>query len=490
MAATVNAPKILRNFFSLSTGKVLGDLVTFVFFIVLSRAFGEEGLGHYSLATVTGGFCLLASDFGLYQYTVREISKIGHLKSSKYKEILVTRSLTSTVVTMALLLGVFVTPVLAETRWILFLIGVSQVFFAVANGLLAFFVAHERMAQAAIGEFGMRALSALTGLLVVWFGGSLVDVAVAIAAVNLASMIGVGTVALKTYADWARPLSWPAVVSTLRASIPFAIVPLLRQAATRLDILLVSAFLGASAVGIYNAAYRVVFITFPLFYLLSISILPSASNLYERSPAEFSKLVHRSLGVSVLISIPSATGICLIAPKLIGVLFGAQFQESGLVLQLLSWQVLIAPCVAILSTALISCHREKQRVTAEITGLALGFLAYCLLIPWQGLVGAAIASAVAQAAILAVLLWALRDIIGMPKIGSRVAIAVLGSGCFALVHYVLAPLPLYMVIPLSVAIYAGVVSCFSDIRANEINLLVKAFKPAGGVKATCPEGGG
>jgi O-antigen/teichoic acid export membrane protein len=132
MSITMRAQQILRNFCNLSGGKILGDLSTLAFFIVLSRALGEEGLGQYSFAMAIGGFCLVATDFGLFPYTVREISRLGQEAGKLYKEIIVSRNLVSALVVSVLLLGVFIAPIDGSTRAILILIGVSQVFFALA----------------------------------------------------------------------------------------------------------------------------------------------------------------------------------------------------------------------------------------------------------------------------------------------------------------------------------------------------------------------
>ena len=48
--------KIFKNFSFLTIGKVSGDFFTFILFIVLSRKFGQEGIGQYSFAVGLGGF--------------------------------------------------------------------------------------------------------------------------------------------------------------------------------------------------------------------------------------------------------------------------------------------------------------------------------------------------------------------------------------------------------------------------------------------------
>jgi len=469
----VRAQQILRNFCNLSGGKILGDLATLALFVVLSRTFGEEGLGRYSFAMAIGGFCLIATDFGLYSYTIREISRLGRETSKLYREVIVSRNLVGVLVVSVLLLGVFIAPIDGSTRTILALIGVSQVFYALADGFFAFFVAHERMEVAALGEFVRRFLAAVTGISVIWFGGDLVQVALAIALINLVSMIGSYIYAATSFRVPKGGVSLHGVLKMLRAAIPFAVVPVLNQISMRMDILLIGGFLGVAMVGIYNAAFRVVFLLFPLFQFVSIAILPSASMLYNRSRPEFCELIQRSLGVTALLSIPAATGLWLVAPDVIALLFGPQFHRSGDILRLLSVLVLIFPNLAILSIALISCNREKRRAVCEFVGLVLGFVAYCVLIPLGGLSGAVVAAILTQVVILSMMLWALWDVIGLMRIGVRAGIAGLGSAAFALAFIVLPAQPVYVVIPASILIYLGLISCFRDVRENELRALYR-----------------
>jgi O-antigen/teichoic acid export membrane protein len=467
----VRAQQFLRNFCHLSGGKILGDLATLVLFIALSRAFGEEGLGRYSFAAAIGGFCLIATDFGLYPYTVREISRLGRGVSKQYRDIIVSRSFVGAFVVSVLLVGVFIAPIDGSTRSILALIGASQVFYALANGFFAFFVAHERMEVAALGEIATRVLAAVTGIAVIWFGGGLVEVAIGLAMANLISVISAYVYVTRSFRIPKDNTSLHDVFKTLRTTVPLAVVPILRQMSMRIDILLIGSFLGASMVGIYNAAYRVVFLLFPLFYFASVAILPGASTLYDRSRKEFCDLVQRALGVTALLSIPSTAGLWLIAPDVIDLLFGPQFHRSGEVLRLLSIQLLIIPNLSILSMALISSNREKKRVISEIVGLVLGLIAYSVLIPIGGLNGAVVAAILTQAAIMMTMLWALWDVIKLPIVGVRAAIAGLGSAAFVLPFVVLPPLPIYVVVPASVLIYLGLISCFRDVRENELRAL-------------------
>ena len=66
---------ILDNAGTLTISRIASDLFTFAFFVVLSRIFGQEGIGQYSFAMALTGFFGLFGDFGLYNLSVKEISR-------------------------------------------------------------------------------------------------------------------------------------------------------------------------------------------------------------------------------------------------------------------------------------------------------------------------------------------------------------------------------------------------------------------------------
>lgn len=68
--------RVLRNFSFLALGKVLGDFFTFILFVVLSRYYGQEGMGQYSFAVALTGLFMVAAEFGLLELSVKEMSRI------------------------------------------------------------------------------------------------------------------------------------------------------------------------------------------------------------------------------------------------------------------------------------------------------------------------------------------------------------------------------------------------------------------------------
>lgn len=471
----MRASRILRNFCNLSLGKVLGDLATLALFVLLSRTFGDVGLGKYSFAMAVGGFCMIAADFGLFQYTVREISRLA-APGAAFAKILALRAVMAFLVSGALVVGCLVAPMESETRAVLLLLGLSQVCYALADGFLAFFIAKERMEVAAFGEFAIRTFSAFAAIVTIWLGGSLVAVSAVLAGSYLAGLLVIFAYTKKSLNVVFSGVSLASLRALSVTAIPFAAVPLVRQLSTRMDIFFLGVFLGAATVGIYNAAYRVVFLLFPLFHLASMSILPSASALHGEGDAAYRGLIQQALGTVFLLSVPAAVGLWFIAPDVISLMYGEQFEPSGPVLQALAVLVFTFPTVSILSMTLISSNRERRMAVAEGVGLVVGAALFAVLIPMAGLQGAVLAAIATQMVVLLQMLWALRDFLDWSALARRLSIAAVGSAVFGLALALLPPLPIYGAIPLAMLLYSAALACFRDVRDNEVSVLLQILR--------------
>jgi O-antigen/teichoic acid export membrane protein len=67
--------KLFQNFGFLTMSKTLGDVFSFLLFVLLSRSFGQEGIGQYSFAMCFTGFFTVLAAFGLYDFSVKELSR-------------------------------------------------------------------------------------------------------------------------------------------------------------------------------------------------------------------------------------------------------------------------------------------------------------------------------------------------------------------------------------------------------------------------------
>jgi len=468
--------QIFRNFSFLTIGKMLGDAFTFILFVVLSRAFGQAGIGQYSFAMAVTGFFVVFADFGLYNFSIKEISQRTDLPEEYYGRIFSLRLILAVGVLALLLLLLPFFSVPRETKLIITLIGAYQVMYTLVNGFAAVFVARENMHLAGLLEASLRMVNALGGIAVVILGGSLVIALSVLPTITFVYIFVAYGMVTKKYGRPRLVISWSYLTRTLRAAIPYALFIFLRQLSTRADIVFLGFFLGAAAAGTYNAAYRLLFLLMLLSGLAGLTLFPVASKLYVHSRKELQALYHKSLNLMILIALPTASGLCLVAPDLINLIFGKAFAESAMVLRYLSWLVLLAFPKSIMGIFLTSCDRQVERTRGQWTAAWVNVLGNVVLIPIIGIKGAAIATLISETILVVIFAVRIKAVLGWPRIGSRLAMSGIATISFCLPFAIFSSLSLGIVIPVSILLYLVTLVLFREIRRNEIPMIISLLQ--------------
>ena len=468
---------ILKSFGFLTLGKISGDLCMFLLFVVLSRSFGQEGVGEYSFAMALTGLIAAFADFGLYHLSIKEMSRLSGPLGAYFSRVLSLRFVLSALVFVLFLCVLPFLPFSREARLIILIICIYQVFYKLLDGFLAVFIVREESHLAGLLEFSLRAVTALVGILVIFAGGSLVMTLSILPALTCGQLIVAYRIVTKKCGHLQlMASSWPLLMQTLREAVPYGLSGILFRINARVDILFLGFYLGAAAVGIYDPAYRIVLFFMFIPHFAGVAVLPMASMLYVKSRKELESLYHQSLNSIILVGLPISSGIWLIAHDLIILIFGETFIESAFLLQFLTWLVFITCVKSIVGTILLSCDGQAKKARSEWQAALVNILGNTILIPAFGIKGAAIATLTSE--IFTVILFAvhIRAVLGWPHVISRMAMSGVATMAFCLLFTYFHSLPLGIIIPISVLIYVGTLVLFKEIRRNEGRTLVNFLK--------------
>jgi O-antigen/teichoic acid export membrane protein len=91
-----------------------------------------------------------------------------------------------------------------------------------------------------------------------------------------------------------------------------------------------------------------------------------------------------------------------------------------------------------------------------------------VLIPLIGIVGAAISTALSELFLVAMLIYGLRPVCGMPRITRRLFIGAAGAGVIVAIWRIFPDLHFLAFIPLAAVAYIGTLLMFKTIREHEI----------------------
>jgi O-antigen/teichoic acid export membrane protein len=262
---------------------------------------------------------------------------------------------------------------------------------------LALFRAELKIHYELLVTLAARASNLLMLLLVIRAHGGLLQLFVVVLATR--SLWGILSWALAVYAFGARP-SWSGevVLRLLRESLPMGLAGLFVAIQLKLDILLVSALLGARAGGLYGVLAQLpeYFLYIPV--ILTTPILPVLSRLHAEGGRErFCVLYQRLFDSLMALVTPVVVAAFLMPRELVGFVFGPRFADASVVLPLLALSIAFMWFSHATAIATVATGLQDSFIWIQSICVAVYLLLNATLITSWGLTGAAGARLVATA---------------------------------------------------------------------------------------------
>ncbi len=164
---------------------------------------------------------------------------------------------------------------------------------------------------------------------------------------------------------------------------------------SRLDLMIIPAFLAASSVGLYSVATNISWVVVSISAAIAAIVLPAAA----RHAEDGVPVVVRALQATFLIAAGLAVAIALVGGFALRLLYGDEF-ESGIVpLRLLLPGSVCYACAAVLWSGLYALNRPLTAAASQGLGLVVTVIGLALFLRAGGIEVAALVSTVAYAAV-------------------------------------------------------------------------------------------
>jgi O-antigen/teichoic acid export membrane protein len=162
------------------------------------------------------------------------------------------------------------------------------------------------------------------------------------------------------------------------------------------DRYMVSYFLGVAAAGIYSASYAIADYAFFVLSPLSIVLYPTIIKSYEEGKiSETRNYLKYSLKYFMMIAIPSAFGLSILAEPLLSILTRPEFVVGNTVVPFVAFGAVLFGFYQICLYIIFLANRTHLTLRLLGTAAALNIVLNLILIPLMGIVGAAIATFIA-----------------------------------------------------------------------------------------------
>jgi O-antigen/teichoic acid export membrane protein len=415
--------------------------IDFAFGMLMARALGPVGVGRYVWAAQAYFWFAVIADFGLELYVIREVSR----DRSRARSIFVN----TTALRLLLLLGIvpavgaflggwqaLFSPLEPETTWTLVLLCVGLLPFTLANSLTAFFRAYEKHEFPAVAQTATAIVRVVLGAIALVGGLGIVGLAGTVILTNVATLIILAILARRhIWADTPHKpaeIVWPLQRKMLIESWPVTASILLQTLFPSINVLLLKPLQGDEVVGWYDAGYK----WLNTLQIIPQFFIPAVFPVLSRQAAKDKAVLRQSYRLStkllLMLAIPAAILLTLLARFLVGFLSGPAFLPHGAIaLQILIWSALFGWFNSLTNYVLIALDRQRQVMLASAARVAFTLATNLLFVSKFSYVASA-CIIIGGELLLAVLFYAdLRrhlGAIGWGKLLWRVALAALLMG--------------------------------------------------------------
>lgn len=390
---------VAKNTSYLTAALIGQKILSFVYFTLLARFLGPEIIGKYTFVLAFTTIFAIITDLGLTPVLIRETARDKNNAQNYLRVILCVKFALMGLAYLAVMISAYW---LGHPRLILELIALAGIVMALDAAHLTLYGilrGLQILKYEAIGMVSGQGITLAVGALALLAGLPLYSFIFALclgSAWNvLFSLIIVKRRGINLLPKW----NWPVIRSVWLISVPFALSGVFTRVYSYIDAVLLQHIKGDLAVGWYSIPYKITYAFQFLPMALSAAIYPALSAAWRQDKARLKWIFERAIRYSILIALPIAFGIAALAPEIIRSVYGAEFENSILPLQIsifgLIFIFLYFPVGALLNAT------DRQAVNTVFMGLTMliNVAINLALIPRYGAVGASIA-AVSTAAFL------------------------------------------------------------------------------------------
>jgi len=482
--------------------------IDFAFAMLYVRILGPEGTGKYAFVVAVYGFFEIVSRYGLGTLLTREVAADRNQSSRYLTNVLALRTglwLASMPVLALVTYGYWaVGTVGREEIWAIALFGLAMLFANWADAFSALFYAFEKMEYPAGLSSATALMKVALGALALLLGWGFVGLAGVSLAMNV--LQGIWLYLLVRSTLFPPQWRWDGRLQRwmLSTSGPLMINHLLATIFWRIDLWILRPLAGAFSVGLYSAALK---------YLDGLNIIPSTftfaifplmSRYARREREGLLRAYVLSVRLLLMVSLPLAMTIAVLAEPLIYILGGVEFLHvpetiqvlgrtlsyrggSALALQVIIWSIPIGFVNSVTQYVLIAVDQQRYLTKAFLLGVAFNVVGNLLFIPTFGYLGAAVVTILSEFSLLLPFYWSVRRHVGKVPwwdLAWRPAVAALAMGGTMLGLQTMGISPWMALVP-GWGIYGMALLVVGGFRGEDMALLARAL-PFGPLRRFLP----
>ncbi|MDI6774478.1 MAG: flippase [Verrucomicrobiota bacterium] len=392
-----------KNVFFSAVSNV-ADLLQFILTILAARLLTKDSFEILNYAMAVSMVFMAFSDLGLNYLLIRDISRDRAL-TPRYVRNIVTWKIPLAVVAFGILLAAFCFPNPdPPARATLAILGAAMMVRSFSLTIRSFFQGMERFDLESIGVVIEQILLVGGGCVLLLAGGDVVSVAWLFLATRMVGFLFTFSL-LRRVTPVRLGLEPNFLIRLQREALPIGIAFGVLMAYVQIDTIILDHLCARPQVADFNAAFSIYRGFFIIPNIIGIVSLPRLSDAFQRDRPLFRKLLGQNARSIALLSLLVASVGMPASRWLVGLLYPETYAGAALPLQILFLALVITSQNWLLRLVLIAMNRQAAFMGIYIFGLLVRAGADILLIVRFGIVGAAVATLLAEGILFGVM-WA------------------------------------------------------------------------------------
>ena len=390
---------IFKNTFWLGLGIGVAKFLKLILIMYVARVLGATEYGKFTFALSFISMFLLIADMGLDEIVIREFSREKGREKEFYSVLSLKILLILATLALIFIGSFFITPdiTIRKIIWILAFFCVIENFSLI---IYCIFQALQRMEYQAWATI-LEALSVTgAGFFVILNYPSVENLSYAYLFSSLIALIFV--LSFFHFKIFPLRISWEKSIwkKFLLMAWPLALASFFGEFYTYTDSVMMGHWKLITETGWYNAAYRIIMITFIPMDLLAASFYPVLSKFFKESKERLQETWSYQMEIMILLAVPIVIGGIALAPRIINFVYGSKFIPSILTLQILILMTgIIFLCTPFQDILIVSNQQKKFFWITSSAGI-INVILNLILIPKLSLYGAAITKVITYFLIL------------------------------------------------------------------------------------------
>lgn len=373
-----------------------------ILFIMVGRMISPGEAGSFTLGISYFTVVLALSTWGLQELLVREAAPRRQESGRYFVNYLAIRFMLSVAFYGLMLLFLRLNlPYSASTNSVIRIVSLAVLTESVFSICQALFTAHERLVVPTLGGIINSVVTLGVGYWFLQQGGGVTAVAWAVPIGSLAGLLIFPFAIIRLFRQSPQTapvkLNWPFSREQLRATPGFILLGIFSTLNFQADTFIISLYLKEADVAFYGAAQTILqgFIMMPI--AIRTSLYPLMARYKKSDTAKLAQLYQKANQYLLILVLPIAAGITLLARPIIQIIFTNEFEPAVPALQYAIWAVVFL-FLTVPPARLMLVHNQQQMAGwLRGIGMVLSIGLNLWLIPRYGIVGASISRVLATA---------------------------------------------------------------------------------------------